>query len=150
MGIAAVGRCSAGRRLLPVALLSGTLVHELAIDGIEDSLLALAKSRIGLGRLRHRHDGLLVLLVTRSRTEMACEGVRCKPEHSLQPGDSFRLRCGLAGEPLRDRRLGDAQRRSELPLGQAALGTGAPERPREVLPLVGRRHVRVLSQVGAS
>jgi hypothetical protein len=103
-------------------------MHELPIDSSKNSLFALAKSRIGLGRLRHRHDRLLVRLATRRETEMACEGVGCEPEHSLQLGDPLSLRCGLAGEPLRDRRLGDAQRGSKLPLGQAALGTSAPER----------------------
>ena len=149
MPTAANRRCSAGRRLVSVVL-SGALVHKLPIDGREDSLLALTKSRIGLGRLRHRHDRLSVRLATRGRAEMPSKGVRCEPQHPLQLGDPLRLRCGLARQPLGHRRLGDAQRGSKLPLGQAALGTGTPERPSEVLPLIGRRHVRVLSQVGAS
>jgi hypothetical protein len=150
MPSAADRRGSAGRRLVSVALFGGALVHELPIDGSEDSLLALTESRIGFGRLRHRHDRLLLRLVTRGRTEMMGEGVGCEPEHSFQLGDPLGLRCGLASQPLGHRRLGDAQRGSKLPLGQAAFGPGAPERPREVLPLVGRRHVRVLSQVEAS
>jgi len=147
MPMAADGRCSAGRRLLPAVPLNGALVDEFAVNGGEDSLLALAKPRIGLGCLRHRHDRLPVRLVTWNRAEMLCKGVGCQPEHPFQLGDPRRLRYGLAGQPLRHRRLGDAQRGSKLPLGQTNLGTGAPERPREVLPLVGRRHVRVLSQV---
>jgi hypothetical protein len=143
----AANRGSAGGRLVAVALLSGALVHELPIDGSEDSLLALAKSRVGLGRLRHRHGRPSSKLTTRGRMEMASKCIGREPQHPLQLGDPLRLRCGLPSEPLRDRRLGDAQRGSKLPLGQAALGTSAPERPREVLPLIGRCHVRVLSQV---
>lgn len=150
MPIAADGRCSARRRRLPAGLLSGALVHKLPIDGSKDSLLALAKSRIGLGRLRHRHDPLLVPLVTRSGAEMTSKSIRGEPEHPFQLGDPLCLRCGLAGQPLRDRRLGDAHRGGKLPLGQAAFGTGSPKRPREVLPLIGRRHVRVLPQVKAT
>jgi hypothetical protein len=147
MPSAADRRGSAAWRLVCVAPLSGALVHELPVDGSEDSLLAYAESWIGLGRLRHRHDRLLLRLVSRGRTEMVGESVGCEPEHSLQLGDPLGLRCGLASQPLGHRRLGDAQRGSKLPLGQAAFGPGAPQRSREVLPLVGRRHVRVLSQV---
>jgi hypothetical protein len=81
---------------------------------------------------------------------MAGKGVRCEAEYSLQLGDPLRPRHGLTSKPLRDRRLRDAQCGSQSPLGQPALGSRAPERPSEVLPLIGRRHVRVLSQVGAS
>jgi hypothetical protein len=143
----AANRGSAGGRLVAVALLSGALMHELPIDGGKDSLLALAKSRVGLGRLRHRHGRLVSKLTARGRMEMASKRVGREPQHPLQLGDPLRLWCGLLSEPLRDRRLGDAQRGSKLPLGQAALSTSAPERPREVLPLIGRRHVRVLSQL---
>jgi hypothetical protein len=139
------GRGSAGSRPFPVAL-GGTLVHELPVDGHEDSLLALAQPRVGLDRLHHRHRRLRVRLVTRGVAEMPGKGVRGQPEHSLQLGNPHRLRCRLASEPLRDRSLGDAQRRRKLALGQAALGTGALECPRELLPLIGRRHVIVLSQ----
>ena len=40
-------------------LLGGTLVHELPVDGCEDSLLALPEPWVGLGRLNHRHHRLL-------------------------------------------------------------------------------------------
>ena len=147
---AADRRCSAGRRLVCVMQLSGALVHQLPVDRSEDSLLALTKSGVGLGRLRHRHDRLSVQLTTRGRAEMAGKRVGREPQDPLQLGDPLGLGCGLAGQPLRDRRLGDAQRGSKLPLGQAALDTSAPERASEVLPLIGRRHVRVLSQIEAS
>jgi hypothetical protein len=140
------GRCSATRRLVPVALLSGALVHELLIDSSEDSLLPLAKSRIGLGRLRHRHNWLSVQLTTRGIAEVPSKGVRSEPEDSLQLSNPHRLRCRLAGEPLRNRGLGDAQCGGKLALGQAALDTSAPECASEVLPLIGRRHVIVLSR----
>jgi hypothetical protein len=143
----AANRGSAGGRLVAVALLSGALVHELPIDGSEDSLLAFAKSRVSLGRLRHCHGRPSIERTTRGRMEMASKRIWREPQRPLQLGDTLRLWHGLPGEPLRDRRLGDAQRGSKLPLGQAALGTSAPECPREVLPLIGRRHVRVLSQV---
>jgi hypothetical protein len=143
----AANRGSAGGRLVAVALLSGALVHELPIDGSKDSLLAFAKSRVSLGRLRHRHSRLASKLPARDRIEMTSKRIGREPQHPLQLADPLRLRHGLAGEPLRDRRLGDAQRGSQLSLGQAALGTSAPKRPREVLPLIGRPHVRVLSQV---
>ena len=77
---------------------------------------------------------------------MPGKGVQGKPEGSLQFGNPPWLRRGLAGEPLRDRCLGNTQRRRELALGQAALRPGALECPREVFPLIGRRHVIVLSQ----
>ena len=147
MSTAGVQRGSAGGRLVSVALLGGALVHKLPIDGSEDSLLAVTKSRVGLGRLGHRHDRLSVQIVARGRSEMTSKRARREPEHVFQLGDSLRLGCGLPGEPLRHRRLGDAQRSGKLPLGQAALGTGTPQRSREALPLIGRRHVRVLSQV---
>jgi hypothetical protein len=150
MPTAASRRCSAGRRLLFVAPLSGALVHELPVDGNQYSLLPLAKPRVGLGRLRHRHDRPSVQLITRGIAEMVSKRVRREPQHPLQPSDPLRLRYGLPGKPLRDRRLGDAQRGSKLPLGQSALSTSASERPREVLPLIGRCHVRVLSQVGVT
>jgi hypothetical protein len=150
MPTAANRRCSAGRRLVSVAQLSGALVHKLPVHGSEDSLLALTEPWVGLGRLRHRHDRLSVQLVTRGKAKMASKRVRRKPQHPLQLGHPLRLGCRLTGQPLRDRRLGHAQRSGKLPLGQAAVGTSAPERPREVLPLIGRRHVRVLLQVGAT
>jgi hypothetical protein len=139
-------RGSAGGRPISVGLLGGTLVHEFPVDGSEDSLLALPKPGVGLGRLRHRHHRLRVGLVSWEVAEVAGEGVGGEPEESLQVGKPRGLRCGLAGEPLRDRCLGDAQRRRELALGQAALGSGALECSREVFPLIGRRHVFVLSQ----
>jgi hypothetical protein len=140
------GRGSAGGRPFPVALLGGALVHEFSVDGREDSLLALPEPRIGLGRLHHCHHRLLVRLVTREVPEVAGEDVGGEPEDSLQLGKPPGLRSRLAGEPLRDRCLRDAQRRRKLTLGQAALGTSALECPREVFPLIGRRHVIVLSQ----
>ena len=144
------GRGSAGGRPFPVALLGGTLVHELPVDGHEDSLLTFAEPRVGLGRLHHRHQRLRIRLVTRRVAEVAGKGVGGKPEDSLQLGDPPWPGCGLAGEPLRDRCLGDAQRGRKLALGQAALGAGALECPREVLPLIGCRHVIVLSQARAT
>jgi hypothetical protein len=146
MPTAASRRCSAGRRLVAVALLSGALVHELPIDGGKDSLLALAKSRVGLGRLRHRHHRLRGGLIPREVAEVTGKGVGGEPEDSLQLGKPRGFRSRLAGEPLRDRCLGNTQRRRELALGQAALRPGALECPREVFPLIGRRHVIVLSQ----
>jgi hypothetical protein len=146
MPSAADRRCSAGRRLICAAQLSGVLVHELLIDSSEDSLLPLAKSRIGLGRLRHRHNRLSVQLTTRGIAEVPSKGVRSEPEDSLQLSNPHRLRCRLAGEPLRNRGLGDAQCGGKLALGQAALDTSAPECASEVLPLIGRRHVIVLSR----
>jgi hypothetical protein len=121
-------------------------VHEDPVDGREDSLLTLAEPRVGLGRLDYRHRRLRARLVIRGVAEVAGKGVRSELEDSFQLSNSHRLRCRLAGEPLRDRCLGDAQRRRKLALGQAALGTGALECPRELLPLIGRRHVIVLSQ----
>ena len=147
MPTAASERCSAGRPLVPVALLSGALVHEFPVDGSEDSLLALAESRVGLGCLRHRHDRPSVQLTNRGRAEVPSKGVRGEPEDTLQLSNPHRLRCRLAGEPLRNRGLGDAQGGGKLALGQATLGTGPLECPRELLTLIGRRHVRVLSQV---
>jgi hypothetical protein len=144
MPSAADRRCSAGRRLICAAQLSGALVHEFPVDGSEDSLLALTKSRIGLGRLRHRHDRPVLQLTTRGRAEMPGKRVRREPQGPLQLGDPFGLGCGLASEPLRDRCLGDVQRGGKLPLGQAAFGTSTPERAREVLPPIDRRHVCVL------
>jgi hypothetical protein len=138
---------SAARRLAAVAPLNGALVHQLPVDGSKDSLLALAKSRVGLGRLRHRHDRPSLQLTTRGRAEMARKRVRREPQHPLQLGDPLGLRCGLASQPLRNRGLGDAQRGSKLPLGQLTLGTRTSECSCEVRPLVGRRHVRILSQV---
>jgi len=140
------GRGSAGGRPFPVGLLGGTLMHELPVDGGEDSLLTLPEPRVGLGRLRHRHHRRRVRLVTWEVAEVAGKGVGGEPEDSLQLGKPPRLRSRLASEPLRDRCLGNAQRRRELTLGQAALGPSALERLREVSPLIGRRHVIVLSQ----
>ena len=144
------GRGSAGGRRFPVALLGGTLVHELAVDGREDSLLALPEPRVGLGRLHHRHHRRRVRLVPREVAEVTAKDVGGEPKDSLQLGNPPRLRCGLAGEPLRYRCLGDAQRRRKLALGQAALEAGALECSREVLPLIGRRHVIVLSLAQAT
>jgi hypothetical protein len=144
------GGGSAGGRWFPVRLLGGALVHEFPIDSREDSLLALPEPRVGLGRLYHRHHRLVVSLVTREVAEVTGKSVRGEPEDSLQLGNPPGLRCRLAGEPLRYRSLGDAQRRRKLALGQAALGTGALECPREVFPLIGRRHVIVLSQARAT
>ena len=140
------GRGSAGGRPFPVGLLGGTLVHELPVDGGEDSLLTFSEPRVGLSRLRHRHHGLRVGLIAWEVAEVAGKGVGGEPEDSLQLGEPPGLRSRLAGDPLRDRCLGDAQRRRKLTLGQAALGPGALECPREVFPLIGRRHVIVLSQ----
>jgi hypothetical protein len=143
-------RGSAGGRPLPVVLLGGALVHELSVDGREDSLFALAKPWVGLGRLHDRHHRLRVRLIGRGVAEVAGKGVGDEPEDPLQLGNPPRLRCGLAGEPLRDRSLGDAQRGRKLALGQAALGAGALECSRKVFPLIGRRHVIVLSQARAT
>jgi hypothetical protein len=143
-------RGSAGGRPFPVALLEGTLVHEFPVDGREDSLLALTEPRVGLSRLHHCHHRPRVSLVARGVAETAGKGVRGKPEDSLQRGNPPWLRCGLTGEPLRYRCLRDAQRGRKLALRQAALGTGALECPREVFPLIGRRHVIVLSQAQAT
>jgi hypothetical protein len=140
------GRGLAGSRPFPVGLLGGTLVHELPVDGSEDSLLTLPEPRVGLGRLRHRHHRLRVGLIPWEEAEVPGKSVGSKPEDSLQLGKPLGLGSRLAGEPLRDRCLGDAQRRRKLALGQAALGPGALECPREVFPLIGRRHVIVLSQ----
>jgi hypothetical protein len=138
-------RGSAGGRPFPLTLLGGTLVHEFPVDGREDSLLALTEPWVGLSRLHHCHRRLRVRLVAWDVAETAGKGVRGKPKDSLQLGNPPWLRCGLAGEPLRDRCLGDAQLGRKLALGQAALGPGALKCSREVLPLVGRRHVTVLS-----
>ncbi len=139
------GRGSAGSRLFSIALLRGALTHEFPIDSREDSLLALAESRVSFSRLRHRHDRLRIRLVTRRIAEVPGKGVRREPQYPLQLGDPPRLRHGLACKPLGDRRLGDTQRSGKTSLRQAALGTGALERPHEVLPLIGRLHALVLS-----
>jgi hypothetical protein len=146
MSIRDHGRGSAGSRLFPIVLLRGALMHEFPVDGREDSLLAFAESRISLGGLDHRHDGLGVQLVARRIAEVLGKGGRGKPEYPLQLSNPFRLRCGLAGEPLRDRGLGDVKRGGKLPLGQAALATSALECPCKAAPLIGRRHVLVLPQ----
>src|SRR6266508_394438 len=121
------GRGSAGSRLFSIALLRGALTHEFPIDSREDSLLALAESRVSFSRLRHRHDRLRIRLVTRRIAEVPGKGVRREPQYPLQLGDPPRLRHGLACKPLGDRRLGDTQRSGKTSLGQAALGTGALE-----------------------
>jgi hypothetical protein len=139
-------RSSAGGPF-PVVLLGGTLVHELPVDGREDALLTFPEPRVGLGRLRHRHHRLRIGLISREVAEVAGKSVGSKPKDPLQLRKPPRLWCGLAGEPLRDRCLGDAQRRRKLALGEATLRPGALERPREVSPLIGRRHLIVLSQV---
>ena len=141
---------SAGGRLFPVGLLGGTLVDELPIEGGQDSLLTFPESRVGLGRLRHRHRRRRVGVVPWEVAEVAGKGVGGEPEDSLQLGKPPGLRSRLAGEPLRDGCLGDTQRRRKLALGQAAFGPSALECPREVFPLIGRRHVIVLSQAQAS
>lgn len=140
------GRPSGGGRPFSVLLLEGTLVHKLPVDGREDSLLAFPEPRVSLGCLYHRHHRLRGRLVSREVAEIARKGVGGEPEDSLQLANPPGLRCGLAGEPLGDGGLGDAKRGRKLALGQAALGASALERPREVLPLIGRRHVIVLSQ----
>jgi hypothetical protein len=140
------GHPSAGSRPFPVLLLEGTLVHKLPVDGREDSLLALPEPRVSLGRLYHRHHRLRGRLVSREVAEIARKGVRGEPEDSLQFGNPPGLRCGLAGDPLGDRCLGDAKRGRKLALRQAALGASALERPCKVVPLIGRRHLIVLSQ----
>src|SRR6266498_3823511 len=104
------GRGSAGSRLFSIAMLRGALTHEFPIDSREDSLLALAESRVSFSRLRHRHDRLRIRLVTRRIAEVPGKGVRREPQYPLQLGDPPRLRHGLACKPLGDRRLGDTQR----------------------------------------
>jgi hypothetical protein len=150
MSIRDDGCGSAGSCLFRVVLLRGALMHEFPVDGHEDSLLAFAESRVSLGGLGHRHDGLGVQLVARGIAEVLSKGGRGEAEYPLQLNNPFRLRCGLAGEPLRDRGLGDAKRGGKLPLGQAALATSTLERPCEVAPLIGRRHVLVLSRAGTT
>jgi hypothetical protein len=150
MSIRDDGSGSAGRCLFCVVLLRSALMHEFAVDGREDSLLAFAESWVSLCGLGYRHDGFGVQRVARGVAEMLGKGGRGKPEYPLQLSNPFRLRGGLAGEPLRDRGLGDAKRGGKLSLGQAALATGALERPCEVAPLIGRRHPLVLSRAGTT
>jgi hypothetical protein len=150
MSICDDGHGLAGRCLFPVVLLRGALMHEFPVDGREDLLLAFAQSRVSLGGLGHRHDGLGVQRIARGIAKVPGKGGRGEPEHPLQLSNPFRLRRGLAGEPLRDRGLGDAKRGGKLPLGQAALATSTLERPSEVAPLIGRRHALVLSWAGTT
>jgi hypothetical protein len=142
-------RWLAGCRVVPVGLLGGALVHELPVDGGQDSLFAFAEPRVGLGRLRDGHDGLRRGRGARGGLEMPTEGVGGQAEDPLKLGDPLGSWRGLAGEPLRHRRLGDPQCGGKLPLGQAALGTGALQRPAETRPLLSRCHVLVLSVVEA-
>jgi hypothetical protein len=143
------GSCSTGRRAVAVPLLGRILMHQLPVDGGKDSLFALAEPGIGLGCLGDGHDGLPVHRVVRGVSEMPSQGVRRQAQDPLELGDSRRSGCGLAGEPLRYRRLGDSERGGEFPLGQAALRPGALERTSEARPLFSRCHVPVLSEAGA-
>jgi hypothetical protein len=140
---------SAGRRVIPVALLGCTLVHELPVDSGEDSLLALTEPRIRLRRLRDGHCTLRLRGVVGGIPQMPAQGVWSQIQDPLKLGDPRRSRRRLTGEPLRNRGLRDPKCGSQLPLGQATLGTGALERPPEALPLLSRWHVLVPSEVGA-
>jgi hypothetical protein len=124
------------------------LPNKLAVHSNEDLPFPFAQSRIGLGGLSYRHDRLAVQLVAHGIAEMLGKGGWGKPKYPLQLSNPFRLGCGLAGEPLRDRGLGDPKRGGKLPLGQTALAASALERPCEAAPLIGRRHALVLSRAG--
>jgi hypothetical protein len=126
------------------------LPDKFAVHSNENLPFPFAQSRIGLGGLSHRHDRLGIQLVARGIAKVPGKGGRGEPEYPLQLSNPFRLRGGLAGEPLRDRGLGDAKRGGKLPLGQAALTPSALERPCEVAPLLGRRHALVLSWAGTT
>jgi len=140
---------SAGRRMLAIALLRRPLMYELAVDGSKDALLPLAESWVGLSRLRDGHHRLRRARFGRGIAQVPSERIRGQAQHPLKVGDPSRPRRGLAGEPLRDRGLGDPQCGGKLALGEPALGAGALERPSEVHPLIRRRHVPVLSEASA-
>ena len=71
---------SAGR---PLPAVLGRLLHQLPIDGGEDSLFSFAEPRVGLGRLHDGHHGLSLGLVARDVPEVAGERVVGQSQHPL-------------------------------------------------------------------